>query len=81
MKFKKGEGGRPKGVTNKNTREIKNAATALVEDPKYLASLQHRLMSGKAPHMETLLFHYAYGKPKDITEHQGAIKLRVMWEQ
>lgn len=57
--------GRPPGVPNKVSREIKAAARALVEDPDYVASLTARLTAGKAPHMETLLFHYAYGKPRD----------------
>lgn len=74
-------GGRPKGVPNKAAREIKDAAKALVERPAYVASLQQRIDDGKAPHMETLLFHYAYGKPKDVTEHQGQVRLRVTWEQ
>lgn len=53
-------------------------ATRLVEDPAYVEQLKRRLTSGKAPHMETLLFHYAYGKPKETTELQGS--LRITWE-
>jgi hypothetical protein len=78
--FKKGEGGRPKGATNKATRAIKEAARALVEDRAYQESLKRRVTAGRAPHMETLLFAYAYGKPKDVTEHEGEIRLRVSWE-
>lgn len=77
-------GGRPKGVPNKASREIKEAARALVERPEYVASLQQRIDGGKAPHMETLLFHYAYGKPKEQHEHTGAdggpILTRVVFE-
>jgi hypothetical protein len=57
--------GRPPGTLNKVTREIKDAARALVEDEGYVSRLRDRLRAGKAPHMETLLFHYAYGKPKE----------------
>ena len=64
-------GGRPKGVPNKATREIKASARALVEDPVYVESLRRRLPAGKAPHMETLLFHYAYGKPRDTVDTPG----------
>lgn len=71
--------GRPKGAKNHATREIQSAARLLVEDEHYVASLKRRLTSGKAPHMETLLFQYAYGKPKDVTEHDGEIRLRVTW--
>jgi hypothetical protein len=73
--------GRPKGVQNKATREIKEAAKSLVERPEYVASLQQRIDEGKAPHMETLLFHYAYGKPKDTVEVPDGIKLIVQWER
>jgi hypothetical protein len=78
-RFQKGQGGRPKGIPNKATREIKEASRLIVEDEAYTVSLKTRLLEGKAPHMETLLFHYAYGKPKDVTEHEGEITLRVSW--
>lgn len=57
--------GRPKGAVNKATREIKDIASGMLSDPAYVESLRRRLTSGKAPHMETLLHHYAYGKPKE----------------
>jgi hypothetical protein len=60
--------GRPKGIPNKNTRAIKEFASELLSDPAYVAELKLRLQSGKAPHMETLLHHYAYGKPKEQVE-------------
>jgi hypothetical protein len=69
--------GRPKGVANKVTREIKDAARQLVEDPVYRRRLRARLRKGSAPHMETLLHHYAFGKPtehvevKDVTDVGG----------
>jgi hypothetical protein len=79
--LKRGGPGRPKGVPNKATRAIKEVAQAIIERPEYLSALQRRLDSGRAPHMETLLYHYAYGKPKDVTEHQGQVRLKVTWEQ
>jgi hypothetical protein len=63
--------GRPPGVLNKVTREIKTAAKAIVEDMDYVDSLKRRVKAGRAPHMETLLFHYAYGKPKETVKHEG----------
>ena len=45
-------------------------AQAMLEDPEYRKSLKKRLISGKAPHMETLLHHYAFGKPKERFEHE-----------
>ena len=67
--------GRPKGATNKATREIKDIADGLLSDAAYLASLRRRLIAGKAPHMEQLLHHYRYGKPKDTID--GTIHHKV----
>lgn len=68
-------------MPNKASIEIKAFSREAIEDAEYVKALKWRLKAGKAPHMETLLFHYAYGKPKDITEHQGAVRLRVTWER
>lgn len=73
MGFKKGEGGRPRGAVNKATREIKDAARKLLEDKAYQLALKRRLKAGKAPHMETLLHYYAYGKPRETLAVQGDI--------
>lgn len=64
-------GGRRKGTPNKATPEIREAARQLVEDPAYRVALRRRLIAGKASHMETLLFHYAYGRPADRVEPPG----------
>ena len=60
--------GRPKGAVNATTRDSREMATRLVTDPAYVANLRERLVEGKAPHMETLLHHYAYGKPKETLD-------------
>jgi hypothetical protein len=65
--------GRPKGVPNKTTQEVKAAARAIVDDPAYRESLIKRLHAGLAPHMEPLLWHYAYGKPKETIEVEGTV--------
>lgn len=57
--------GRPKGVPNKITIHVRTMAAALVEDPAYRKALRERLLNGTAGHMETTLWHYAYGKPKE----------------
>jgi hypothetical protein len=67
-----GQPGRRRGIPNKVTLEIRDAARAIVEDDAYVESLKRRVIAGRAPHMETLLFHYAYGKPKDQVEVSGA---------
>jgi hypothetical protein len=60
--------GRPKGSKNKVKVEVQEFARQLLEAPDYQESLRQRLLEGKAPHLETLLFHYAYGKPSEIKE-------------
>ena len=65
--------GRPKGTPNKTTQDVKRAATRLVEDPAYRRALKKRLLAGSAPHMETLLHYYAYGKPKEHLTHDGTV--------
>jgi len=73
--FVKGDprAGRPKGATNVASREIKDVARRLLEDAAYQARLVTRLRAGKAPHVEVLLFHYAFGKPTERYEVTTAI--------
>lgn len=71
MAFRKGKpktGGRKAGTPNKATAEIKDVARSLLEDPAYQAKLKQRLRDGKAPQIEALMYHYAYGKPKERFE-------------
>lgn len=65
--------GRPKGLQNKTTREIKDFAARFLSSSDYLASAKARVLSGEAPHLETLWHHYAYGKPKDSLQISGNI--------
>lgn len=61
--------GRPKGMGNKITQEIREIARGLLSSEKYLNVLIRRLESGDlSPQMETLLWQYGYGKPKDTVE-------------
>jgi hypothetical protein len=69
--------GRPKGSKNRLKWEISEVARSFVESRAYLESLEARLIAGKAPHMEQLLFYYAYGKPVDRIELVGPMVKEV----
>ena len=79
--FLKGESGnprgRPRGAQGKVTREVKEWARGLLEDPRYRAALQRRLIKGTCPpRLEVLLYHYAYGKPKSMADMEKAEQVR-----
>lgn len=80
--LKRGGPGRAAGVPNRVTKEAREIAGKLVDDPVYLESLKRRLMRGKlAPAVETMLWHYAKGKPKETIEHQGGLDLLARIER
>ncbi len=74
--FQKGDAraGRKKGALGKATVEIRELARELTTgNPEYMAGLRRRLKAGKlAPAVESLLFHYGWGKPKEQVEVTGA---------
>ena len=64
--------GRRKGVQNKVTREVRDLARAMVQDEAYLTKLTRDLHAGKLPtQLVVMLWHYAYGKPKETHEISG----------
>jgi hypothetical protein len=63
--------GRPKGVPNKAARDIKEMARGLLSGEEYQRNLVRRLNRGTAGPVETLLYQYAFGKPKDTVELSG----------
>ena len=74
-------GGRQKGGRNKVTLEGREFAKRLTADPKYRAKLRERLKEGKiAPAVESMLWHYAYGKPKEVIEGDLHATLSIRWE-
>lgn len=60
--------GRPKGASNLATREHKAFCQQFLESEEYRQNAMERILTGKAPHLETLLFGYAYGQPKQRIE-------------
>ncbi len=59
-------GGRRAGMPNNATRDVREFARGLVGDTSYQRSLLRRLRSGSLPGtVESLLWHYAFGKPKE----------------
>ena len=72
MAFKKGEGGRPKGSKNKTATLAGDRCRALIESEDYARYFKHRLEVGQLPPvLEALMWHYAYGKPKELHEISG----------
>lgn len=73
--LRRGGPGRPKGSKALRKQDLQAVASGLIATPEYQASLRKRLLAGKAPHMEVLLHHYLYGKPKERIEHSGSVDL------
>jgi hypothetical protein len=71
--------GRPKGLPNKATAELRAFAREVLDTPGYRRSLTRRLLKGTlAPALEQMLFFYAYGKPKDHVRIEAEVEeLRV----
>ena len=44
-------------------KAIKKLAKQIIEDPEYQDALKVRIANGDATHIETMLYHYLYGKP------------------
>ncbi len=63
--------GRPKGSLNQRTLEAKAFARQLVSSPTYLRKLQADLNERNVEaSIEAMVWHYAYGKPKESLEVQ-----------
>lgn len=72
-------GGRPKGSVNKKTKTAQKIAYELLTAPDYLTNLQLRLKAGILPPMvETMLWNYAFGCPKQRVEVSPAPDLSAL---
>lgn len=65
------------------TAEIRQLARNLLEDKFYRRSLRRRLIDGRLGALEVVLWHYAYGKPKEPIEmggtEEGATNSRIVF--
>jgi hypothetical protein len=67
--LKRGGPGRPRGTLNRVTVEVRAAASALVDDPQYRQKLLRDMRKRRVlPAVETMLWHYAKGKPVERHE-------------
>lgn len=71
MKGQAGGPGRKRGVPNKATLEQKEFARQVLMSEEYRASAIRRVVAGEAPHLEILMHHQAFGKPKETTAIEG----------
>lgn len=57
-------------------------ARAILNRPKYLKSLQTRADEGKLnPAVEALLWHYGYGKPREVVEVPKVPNVTIVFTQ
>ena len=61
--------GRPKGAENTRTKEARELARKFATDKIYQKGLLKRLRAGEAGSMESVLWYYAFGKPKESVAH------------
>ena len=67
--LRRGGPGRPKGLPNRATVEIKDWARSILEDPAVRGRTLALAQEGRlAPAVLIELLHYAYGKPKETTD-------------
>jgi hypothetical protein len=71
-------GGRKKGTPNKATVEAKAACAEIVDNPRYRKKLLAKACKGTLPPaVETMLWHYAKGKPKETVALEGDLDVSV----
>jgi len=74
--------GRPRGVPNKATTEVRTWAQEVLGDPKVRAKTLSLARSGRlAPAIHVSLLHYAYGKPAETVELQGGLSVGSVTER
>jgi hypothetical protein len=77
--LRRGGPGRPKGVPNRATLEVREFSASIVDDPAYQQRVRERALAGELPPaIESLLWHYRWGKPKEDAHIEGTLVVR--WE-
>lgn len=78
MPFKKGQGGRPRGASNKRTTLEQALASIDPSDGRVYWEQLHAIAAGKHDDVHarikalTVLLAYKYGKPVERLEHSGS---------
>ncbi len=57
---------------NQATQKITAFARHFLQSEEYRQSMKHRILAGKAPQLQTLLYEYAFGKPQVGLDPSGA---------
>jgi hypothetical protein len=70
-------GGRKPGSRNKATAGIREIARSFIDDPDYRAALKVRIANGTAGPIETLMWHYAHGRPLVDASGDGQIPVAI----
>jgi len=81
VKGHKKMGGRTKGSQNKATLDMVEWFREFLSSPECRESMKRRMLSGKAPKLEELAFHYGLGKPVETVEVTGADGGAIMVQQ
>lgn len=80
MAFRKGEGGRPKGAKNKDTKAAQIVCQRLVTNRDYLKQFRKRFLAGELPQkLEEMVWHYAYRRPPQPIDFDGTEEYRPLF--
>ena len=61
--------------------EIRRVSKKLLKDPAYQKTLRRRLRAGTIqPGVESMLYYYAFGKPKEIIEATQVVPVKIVHE-
>ena len=69
--------GRKAGSRNHVTAGIRAIARSLIDDPDYRAALHARLKAGTAGTMESVLWHYGYGRPTGTNDDGDTLPVTI----